>query len=503
MSDTFNLAEFCLQENLEKRGNKEALIFLRGKNIRASFTYRELAIKMASLSKQLKEYNLQKGSRIFIRLNHSPEFAIAFFAIVASGYVAVPASPQLSKEEVTYLLKDSASSLVLFDSSLPLPSEIPSYCISLDIQKVDFEKESNLVFFNTRKDDPAFLVYTSGTTAYPKGVLHAQRSVLGRIPMLEGWTGLQEKDRLLHAGQMNWTYTLGVGLMDTWASGATSILYSGESIPEYWPYFIGREQVSIFVAVPALYRRILKYTKLYNYNLQSLRHCLCAGEALTSDLHEVWVRESGKELFEALGMSEVSTYISSSSNFPYRSGSPGKPQKGRKVCLLPIDKESTEPLEKGEEGYIAIHKTEPGLMLGYWNVEDKKHTGFRGDWFITGDVAHYDEDGYYYYHGRNDEMMNSFGYRVSPLEVERVLKQCLLVSDAAVTEIKKENGISLIAAFVVLQDSCNETQVAEKILQYCSERLARYKTPREFHFVNKLPRNSNGKLKRKDLLLFL
>ncbi|MCB1158360.1 MAG: long-chain fatty acid--CoA ligase, partial [Leptospiraceae bacterium] len=235
----------------------------------------------------------------------------------------------------------------------------------------------------------------------------------------------------------------------------------------------------------------------------SLRHCLCAGEALTSDLHEVWVRESGKELFEALGMSEVSTYISSSSNFPYRSGSPGKPQKGRKVCLLPIDKESTEPLEKGEEGYIAIHKTEPGLMLGYWNVEDKKHTGFRGDWFITGDVAHYDEDGYYYYHGRNDEMMNSFGYRVSPLEVERVLKQCLLVSDAAVTEIKKENGISLIAAFVVLQDSCNETQVAEKILQYCSERLARYKTPREFHFVNKLPRNSNGKLKRKDLLLFL
>ncbi len=200
--------------------------------------------------------------------------------------------------------------------------------------------------------------------------------------------------------------------------------------------------------MPGLYRQILKYNDLRAFDLSSLRHGLTAGEALSTALLEQWRTTTGKELYEALGMSECSTYVSSSPSAPVRPGSPGKPQTGRCVAALPVEG-GEEPLPPGETGLLAVHRSDPGLMLGYWNRPEEEALVYRGDWFIGGDLVHFDADGYMIYHGRNDDVMNAMGYRVSPLEVEHCLSRHPAVAEVAVTELTVRDGVSVIAAFVV------------------------------------------------------
>ena len=180
----------------------------------------------------------------------------------------------------------------------------------------------------TAPDDPAYLVFTSGSTAEPKGVLHAQRVVIGRRPMARDWLGLTEDEILLHAGNINWTYTLGVGVLDPFVCGATGVLYAGPRDPSVWLKLIERRRATIFAAVPSVYRQILKYGDPSRFDLSSLRHGVCAGEALSPELLAQWREATGTWLYEALGMSEISTYISCRPGERIRPGSPGRPQTG-------------------------------------------------------------------------------------------------------------------------------------------------------------------------------
>ncbi|MCB1192118.1 MAG: acyl-CoA synthetase [Leptospiraceae bacterium] len=500
--EQFNLTQYCLHHNLKNNPNKTALTFIDNKQGKLNWTYQEIYNDISKIANQLDSYNLPKGSRIVIRLPQSPEYAILFFAIILSGLVAVPTSPQLTSEEERFIVRDTEASIFVYSDLLGKPENIPNTCQSVAKDELfsEFSTNKSEYFRKTQKEDPAFIVYTSGTTGFPKGVLHAHRNVIGRQPMQKGWTDLNSTDKLLHAGQLNWTYTFGVGLVDTWTWGATSILYNGPSEPSIWADLIESEKATIFVTVPGLYRRILKHANLKKYKFDSIRHCLTAGSSLHPELREKWNEATGKYLYEALGMSEISTYISTSPKIKYKPGSPGKPQEGRNVAILPIE-EGTNPLPVGEIGLLAIHRSDPGLMLGYWNRKEEEETVFRGDWFIGGDLAHIDEEGYVFYHGRNDELMNSFGYRVSPLEVERVLNELPFISEAAVAEIPKGKDLSIIAAFIVLKESIKEEEIVKNnILDHLSQKLAKYKLPREIRFVSSLPHNQNGKLIRKKLL---
>ena len=214
----------------------------------------------------------------------------------------------------------------------------------------------------TLPDDPAFMVYTSGTTARSKGVLHAHRSAWGRRPMYQGWYGIGPDDRMLHAGAFNWTFTLGVGLTDPWANGATAIVCTGDKRPELWPGLIAATGATLFAAVPGVYRQILKYARPEPQALGRLRHGLMAGETPPAGLIEDWTSATGRPLYEALGMSEISTYISTGPSVPYRPGTVGKAQTGRRVAILPVGG-GDEPLPPRSEGLIAVHRSDPGLML--------------------------------------------------------------------------------------------------------------------------------------------
>ena len=244
-----------------------------------------------------------------------------FFAAIAGGFVALPLSDQLTTTELGTLLEDSGAAAVATAQALP-EEIIPEGTITFSAADVAamLKHPTRLDYALTLPDDPAFMVYTSGTTARSKGVLHAHRSAWGRRPMYQGWYGIGPDDRMLHAGAFNWTFTLGVGLTDPWANGATAIVCTGDKRPELWPGLIAATGATLFAAVPGVYRQILKYARPEPQALGRLRHGLMAGETPPAGLIEDWTSATGRPLYEALGMSEISTYISTGPSVPSSAG---------------------------------------------------------------------------------------------------------------------------------------------------------------------------------------
>ncbi len=498
LPEHLNLTDYCLAETATSDGDKIAMRVVGGADTETeTWTFGQLYDAILRVAAGLQAMGLQAGDRIMIRLNNDSDYALVFFAAIAAGYVALPSSSQLTTEEAEFLLADSGAAAVALSDDLPLDHVPDGVRVIRPADIAALKAHDPLpACAATRADDPAFLIYTSGTTGRPKGVLHAQRNVAGRAPMRRDWQGIGPDDVMLHAGAFNWTYTLGVGMMDPWAVGAGTVLYNGPRNRCIWPKLIAEHGVTLFAAVPTVYRQLLAYCDIGEHDLSTLRYGLTAGEALSTDLLDAWRDATGKELFEALGMSEISTYISSGPRTAIRAGSPGTAQAGRSIAILPTEGDPT-PLPAGNVGLLAVHRSDPGLMLGYWNRPEEEAEVMRGDWFTGGDLASIDAEGYVWFHGRNDDVMNAMGYRVSPMEVEAVLGTHPSVGEVAVTELGVKDSVSVIAAFIVPLDVADAD--AGQILAHAHEHLAGYKCPREVVFVDHLPRTANGKVKRRAL----
>jgi acyl-coenzyme A synthetase/AMP-(fatty) acid ligase len=466
----FNLARYCLAG---KPQEKTALIVAGAAPGRWSYGALEDAV--LRMAEGLRRSGLEPGERIFIRMGNSVDFALLFFAANAMGAVPIPASPMLTSAEVDRLLRIASVRALAWDGELSLP-ELDGVKLITPDDTAGLKRCPAGSYADTAADDPAYLIFTSGTSGAPKGVLHAQRAVWGRRPMYQSWYGIGPSDVMLHTGAFNWTYTLGTGLCDPFANAATSVVYTGQNSPETWGDLVTRHGVTVMASVPGIYRQMLRAGFSPH---PGLRHALTAGEALAPPLLEEWRRQTGRELYEALGMSEISTYISSSPTVPVKPGSPGRPQPGRRVMIL-------------EDGQIGVHRSDPGLFLRYWGEDQAA-----GEWFATGDLGEIDADGYVWYRGRADDLMNAGGFRVSPIEVEAVLLQHPQVADAGVREWRVSETASIIAAFLVPRTGQAPTEAS--VLAFVRERLAAYKCPKQIWFVPALPRTPNGKLVRKAL----
>ena len=500
--DRFNLARHCLEHSALATPEKTALIVVGDVDrpeMAERWTYAELDRAVRSAGAGLLAEGLVPGDRLMLRLPNTSDYALLFLGAISAGLVPIPISPQLTESEAGFLLEDSGAAAIAQIGSQALAT-VPPGCRIVDEEIIARLKASPPLadHADTRAEDPAYMIYTSGTTTRPKGVVHAHRTALGRTPMHGDWQGLTADDVMLHAGAFNWSYTLGVGLLDPWACGATAVLYNGPKDIEVWPKLIDAVGATLFAAVPSLYRQMLKYCDLTPGSLTTLRHGLAAGEALSPAIIESWRAATGKEIYEAFGMSECSTFISNRAGMPVRPGSPGKPQRGRRIAVIPISG-PPEPVAAGEVGLLAIHREDPGLMLGYWWRPDEERQAFRGDWFAGGDLAAFDQDGYVWYHGRADDMMNAGGFRVSPLEVEAALAVCPGVAEVAVAEHRVREDVSVIAAYVVRKEGSGVT--TDDILATAEECLASYKRPRQVFFVPSLPRSANGKLLRRNLVV--
>ncbi len=493
----FNLAHYCLRRAAQITPEKSALEVvanLSDATPSETWTYQSIEDAVLRVAGGLLARGFQPGHRVVIRLDNTSTYPILFLGCIAAGLVAIPASSQLTAAEAQFMLADSGASAVAVASHLPR-GELPPGLTLLheDDIRTMMRAAPRAGYAVTRANDAAYLIYTSGTTAHPKGVVHAHRVVLGRRPMYQGWYAITPDDRMLHAGAFNWTYTLGTGLIDPWANGATSLIYTGEKSPEVWPALIRHCNATLFAAVPSLVRQILKYAPSGPLDVHRLRHGLIAGERPPDDLFDAWRQRTGTELHEALGMSELSTYISTSPSVPRKPGTIGKPQAGRRIAILSTDGGDDE-LPAEHDGLIAVHRSDPGLMLGYWNRPDEELEVYRGDWFVGGDLGRMDGDGYVTHLGRANDIMKALGYRVSPHEVEAVLAQCPGVGEVACAEVRVRADVSVIGAFVIRAPGSSLSTIA--LEAFAADRLADYKRPREIVFVDTLPRTANGKVKR-------
>ncbi|MBN9886425.1 class I adenylate-forming enzyme family protein [Salipiger abyssi] len=451
------------------------------------WSYARLTAAVCGTASGLLQAGLTPGDILLMRLGNTVDFPIAYLGAIAAGIVPVPTSSQLTAREVAPMIEHLRPAAILRGDGIACPeTALPVF------DRATYEGWHRLPPADYAMGDPerlAYIIYTSGTSGVPRAVGHAHRAIWARQMMMDGWYGLTPSDRLLHAGAFNWTYTLGTGLMDPWTMGATALIPAAGTDPAQLALLLKRNDATVFAAAPGVYRQILKYPLP---PMPKLRHGLAAGEKLSAPIREAWTEVTGTAIYEAYGMSECSTFISASPAHPAAPGALGRPQTGRRIALLGEDH---KPVPRGMPGMIAVHRTDPGLMLGYVGAPEETAARFAGEWFLTGDQGIMDEDAQIAYLGRDDDMMNAGGYRVSPLEVEAALADLPGVTEIGVTDVAVKEGVSVIAAFYVA-----ETELDEDLLKTRAvERLARYKQPRAFVRVDALPRNPNGKLIRKAL----
>lgn len=452
------------------------------------WSYGRLAAAVRGTGTGLLRAGLVPGDRVLLRLGNTPEFPVAFLGAIAAGLIPVPTSAQLTAEEITKMAVQIAPAAVIAGEGISLPDTPPMILSEADLRR--FETLPPCDYAMGSADRLAYIVFTSGTSGSARAVCHAHRAIWARRMMLDGWYGLSGSDRLLHAGAFNWTYTLGTGLMDPWTVGGTALIPAPGTDPALLPLLLRRFDATIFAAVPGVYRQILKHHAALD--LPRLRHGLTAGEALPALTRQHWTKASGTPLYEALGMSECSTFISSCPANPAPEGTMGWPQPGRQIAVLSLE---GLPVPRGEAGDLSVHRSDPGLFLGYWGAEAEARAKFTadGEWFRTGDIVRMTDAGAIAYQGRGDDMMNAGGFRVSPLEVEAAMVTCPEAGEVAAIELRLSEETSLIAL------AHTGTATTEALVAHAGAHLARYKQPRIYQHFSTLPRNRNGKIDRKAL----
>ncbi|MGP1717865.1 MAG: acyl-CoA synthetase [Methylophilus sp.] len=522
--ELFNIGVACSDRHLGTAKADEIAMIVEDDSFGTStITFAELAEQTDKFAQVLRDLGVSAGDRILIRLPNSLDYPIAFLGAMKTGAISVPTSTLLTAEEVAYLAKDSGAVVLVTDAAAwdamsakmqeniaqtpnlkhilltQLAGEVVASSVvnvlSLQAALADVTKVQ--AAYATRAEDPAYLVYTSGTTGYPKGVLHAHRALLGRQPAAEYWFNYSDQlqDRIMHSGKFNWTYVLGTGLMDPLYLGKTVIVHEGKNDAQKWLELIAKHEATIFIGVPTIYRQLLQKTTATQADVPSVRHFMSAGEHLSDEVLTQWRERFGVDIYEAVGMSEFSYYLSQSIFRPIRAGSAGFPQPGHDLLLL--NPETLDVVAAGEEGMICVPEADPGLFLSYWNLPEEsakyKHDGY----FFTGDYAKYDADGYIWFLGRKDDIIKSFGYRVSPYEIERVYKGHPGVADCAAIGEEIEKDKLLVVIYVIPKP---ESQVqADELIAFGKQHLAAYKTPKTVYLAKEFPRTKNGKILRKDV----
>ena len=483
----FNMAQHVLARAAAQQPDKLALRIITPTGAE-DWSYARLLGAVQGCASGLLAKGLQPGDRILMRLASQVEFPILFLGALAAGMVPVATSAQLTSAEITPMAARIAPRLIVASDGVALPDGQDCPVIS-DAGIRAMETLPPVAFHMGDPERPGYIIFTSGTSGSPMAVVHAHRAIIARSLMHAGWEGLTGDDVLLHAGAFNWTYTLGTGLMDPWTVGATALIPGAGTSPADLPDLLHDYRATIFAAAPGVYRQMLRAPLRA---LPHLRHGLSAGEKLSAETRRAWTRATATPICEALGMSEISTFISESPTRPAPEGSTGFAQTGRRIAALGSD---LAPVPRDTPGQLAIDRRDPGLMLGYLDAPEATAARLTRDWFLTGDQVLIDASGAITYLGRDDDQMNAGGYRVSPVEVEAVMARFPGLAEAAVTEIEVKPGVTVIACFYTAAAPLDD----DALTAHVEAHLARYKQPRLFRHLTALPRGANAKLNRRAL----
>jgi len=510
----YNIGYDVIDKHTETdKKNKIALYWEDADGNTDQFTFLDLKHQTNKFGNTLKNLGFKKSDRFLIRLPNLPEFQISFLGGLKIGAVPIPSSVMFRSHEIEYRINDSKSKAVIttqkyVDEVNKIKDKCPTleYIIILDdaygdqLSYLDLMKDSsqNLKIEHTKKDDMAFFCYTSGTTGEPKGAVHLHRWVPGNDPSLLFWQQGKENDITAHTGDLNWIFPLGNGFLYPWRWGISTFIYNGKFNAEHWFELLEKYKITNLASVPTAYRIFVTIKNAEKkYDLSNLKHCISAGEPLNPEVIKKWKKMFDLDIYDGIGMTEVMVYLSNIKGMKVKPGSCGRPQPG-KICSI-VDNNG-KPLSIGEPGVLAVKKSDPGLFKEYWNKPDKTKNSFKNGWFLTGDVLYQDEDGYYWFSGRDDDLIMASGYRISPFEVESaIISHPDVLECAVVATPDKIRGVA-VKSFIILNDKDKASDsLAKDIQTHCKNVAAPYKYPREIEFVENLPKTQSGKIKRKEL----
>jgi benzoate-CoA ligase family protein len=505
LPDVFNAAvEFVDRHITEGRTERIAL-----RHEGRTLTYGQVAEMVNRVGNALRDLGVEMENRVLLLLYDSPEFAASFFGAMKIGAVPVPVNTMMRAQDYEYLLNNSRAKVLI--AHRPLWDEVVKVRARLKYLKyviIVGEPASDQQAFDqwiaqappalepapTSKDDMAFWLYSSGSTGFPKGAVHLQHDMvycadLYARPIL----GIGPDDVTFSAAKLFFAYGLGNNLYFPFRVGASAILYAGRPLPETMFEIISRDKPTIFFGVPTLYAAMLAVRDAeIKYDLSSLRLCVSAGEALPPELFRRWQDRFGTEILDGIGTTEILHIFISNQAGRVKPGSSGLVVPGYEAKI--VDEEG-QPVASGDIGNLLI-KGESTCAY-YWNQHDNTKQTIQGDWIVTGDKYSRDEDGYYWYAGRADDMLKVGGIWVSPIEVENTLTQHSAVLEAAVVGHEDNDHLVKPKAFVVLNRGYSAScSLEDELKGFVKDKIAPYKHPRWITFVPELPKTATGKIQR-------
>jgi benzoate-CoA ligase family protein len=541
LPDEFNVATYFVDRNVgEGRGGKVAIECVHrqvqdeqgygAQDDRVErVTYQQVLERVNRVGNALREVlGVRMEERVLLLLLDTPEFAYSFFGAIKIGAVPVPTNTLLKPPDYQYILNDSRARVAIVSESLlpqvqANPREQLRYLREIVVVGnapagtrpfVELLERGSpgLAAEPTSKDDPAFWLYSSGSTGFPKGCVHLHHDMVVCAELYaKGILGISEQDRCFSVAKLFFAYGLGNGLYFPFAVGASSILWPGPPTPPNVYAVIERHRPTLFFSVPTNYAMLLAHRRdgvnvrvgeresgrvgdrtNADFDLSSVRFGVSAGEALPAALFERFKQRFGVEILDGIGSTEVLHIFISNGPGAIRPGSSGRLVPGYEARIVD---EADRPVPQGEIGNLLIKGD--STCAYYWNKHEKTKDTIVGHWIRTGDKYYQDQDGYYWYAGRTDDMLKVGGIWVSPVEVENALMEHPAVCEAGVVGMEDEDRLVKPLAYVVLRQGVEgRPELARELQAFVRGKLAEYKRPRWVEFVPELPKTATGKTQR-------
>ncbi len=508
--DTFNFAVDVV-DRIAREMDGPALVWESETGDVRRFSFSDMSRLTSRFANVLASQGVRKGDFVVVMLPRIPEWQIAVVGALRLGAVPIPCIEMLTAKDLDYRVRHSGAKAVVCRSSqvskfdalgdvLDVRLAIggaPGWTTFEDAMETAAEHHEPAV---VAADDPAMMYYTSGSTGNPKGVLHAARALYAWRSSAAFWLDLGPGDTIWCTADTGWSKAGTSILIGPWSQGACALFYDGPFDPAERLRLLEKHAVTVYCAPSTELARVAESVTPGN-DLSALRQTVSAGEAVSSVIAQRWKEVTGLPISEGYGLTEILMIVLNYPGEPCHPGSMGRPAPGSRVAL--IDAEGAVVAD-GEEGDVAVLTPHPQLMLGYWQDPERTAGCFRdgpeGRWFVTGDRAIRDDNGYFWYRGRSDDIINSSGYRIGPAEVEDALLAHAAVAECAVVGKPDAARGEIVKGFVVLRPGfAGDAALAFALQDHCKAHTAPYKYPREIEFVNELPKTLTGKIRRSAL----
>ncbi len=518
-TEKFNFAFDLIDALADKEPDKLAMLHISRDKTERRFTFKDMKRASNQAANYFKSLGIKKGDKVMLILKRHYQYWFAMLGLNKLGAIGIPAPNQLLEHDLEYRFNAAGVKAILCTTDGDVANQVdiaaeksPSLTIKIAVGEEregwrNYDEESRLFSSHYERtadapggDDLMLMFFTSGTTGYPKIAVHNYKYALGHFHTAKYWHNVDPDGLHFTISDTGWAKAMWGKLYGQWLCEAGLFVYDFDRFDaaDILPMF-AKHKITTFCAPPTMLRMMIKQD-IEKYDFSSVKHMTTAGEALNPEVYRQFEKATGLQILEGFGQTESTMIIGNMTGAPHKIGSMGKPAPIYDVCLLDSD---GNPVKAGENGEIVVKVKDGapcGLFTGYYNDEDKTKEVWHDGYYHTGDVAWMDEDGFYWYVGRVDDVIKSSGYRIGPFEIESVIMELPYVLECGVSAAPDEVRGQVVKASIVLVKGTEGTdELKKEIQQYVKERTAPYKYPRIVVFKDELPKTTSGKIQRNKL----